>query len=118
MLSLISCFSLSGGSDTIMKASSNAQHTKKAILFLREAGATISNSYQVSVINYHKKFDTTQVGNTFTVDNNHDETSLDSTSINFSWMTEDTLQIDYNKKLRTFIQQTNIEGVTVVYQPR
>jgi hypothetical protein len=44
----------------------NKQQDQKAILFLREAGATVSNSYQVTVMNYTEKFDTTELGNIFT----------------------------------------------------
>jgi hypothetical protein len=113
-----SCLSLGDGSDSLIKESSNERHTKKAILFLRQAGATVADSYQVSVTDYENTFDTTQVGNTFTVDTNHGDTGLDSTSINFIWLSDDSLQIDYDKKLRTFIQQANVDGVTITYKAR
>jgi len=109
---------MSDGSDTVIKESSNKQHDKKAILFLREAGATVSDSYQVTVMDFNNKFDTTEVGNTFTVDPDHDKTWLDSTSINFTWLSNDTLQIDYDKKLRTFIQEKKVEDVTIIYKSR
>ncbi|MBE7174604.1 MAG: hypothetical protein INR73_28790 [Williamsia sp.] len=114
-----SCLSLADGhSATLIKESSNGRHTKKAVLFLLQGGATADNSYQVSMTNYENQFDTTQVGNTFTVDTNHGATGLDSNSIGFSWLGDDTLQIDYDKKLRTFIQQTSIDGITIVYKKR
>lgn len=113
-----SCLSLGDGSNTFIKESINNRHTRKAVLFLREAGATVSNSYQVTLTDADEEFDKNKVGNTFTVDTNHGETGLDSASINFIWLGEDKLQIDYDKKLRTFIQQTNVDGVTIVYKTR
>ena len=113
-----SCLSLGDGSDTVIKETPNSRHTKKAILFLRQAGATVGDSYQVSVTDYDKKFDTTQVGNTFTVDSNYGDTGLDTASMGFAWLGDDSLQIDYDKKLRTFIQQTNVDGVRISYRPR
>jgi len=116
--SLTSCSLLGDGSDTIIKQSINERHDKKAILFLREAGATVSDSYQVTVMDYGDKFDTTEVGNTFTVDTDLGKTWLDSASINFTWLSNDTLQIDYDKKLRTFIQEKKVEDVTIIYKAR
>jgi hypothetical protein len=118
ILTLTSCLSLGGGADTVIKENSNKQLNKKAILFLHEAGATVGNSYQVTVMDYNDKFDTTEVGNTFTVDNDHGKTWLDSASINFTWLSNDTLQIDYDTKLRTFIQEKRVLGVIIIYQPR
>ena len=87
-------------------------------MFLHEAGATVSDSYQVTVTDYNNKFDKSKVGNTFTFDTDHDKAPLDSTSINFNWLSNDTLQIDYDKRLRTFIQEKNVQGVTIIYQAR
>ena len=115
---LTSCSLLGDGSDTVIKQSINERRDKKAILFLREAGATVSDSYQVTVMDYGNKFDTTEVGNTFTVDTDHGKTWLDSASINFTWRSNDTLQIDYDKKLRTFIQEKKEDGVTIIYKER
>jgi len=47
---LTSCSSLNDtGTNTFIKESSNKQHDKKAILFLKEAVATVADSYQVTV---------------------------------------------------------------------
>lgn len=56
--------------------------------------------------------------NAFIVYTNHDSTFLNNMSINFTWLNNYLLQIDYDKKLRTFIQEEKIEGVTLVYRPR
>jgi hypothetical protein len=85
---------------------------------LRQAGATVGDYYQVTVMSFNKKFDTTSIGNTFTVDADHNKTLLDSISINFTWLSNDTLQIDYDKLLRTFIQERKVEGMTIIYKAR
>ena len=116
---LTSCSSLNDtGTNTLIKESSNQRHDKKAILFLKEAGATVADSYQVSVCDNDHTLNKGEVGNTFTVDTNHGNTSLDTTSINFTWLSNDTLQIDYDKKLRTFIQEKKVDDVTVLYNAR
>ena len=114
-----SCFSILGdGSNALIKESANNKHSKKAVLFLREAGATVANSYQVSITDYKTEFDTVAVGNVFTVDDDHGKVNLDPKAINFSWISDDTIEINYNKNLRTFIQEKNIDGVTIVYKPK
>jgi hypothetical protein len=116
---LTSCSSLSDtGTNTLIKESSNKRHDKKAILFLKEAGATVADSYQVTVCDNDHTLDKGEVGNTFTVDTNHGETFLDTASINFTWFGNDTLQIEYDKKLRTFIQEKKSQGVTIIYKAR
>jgi hypothetical protein len=112
-----SCFNLLGdGSDTVIKTSVNESHTKKAVLFLREAGATVANSYQVSILNYKDSFDTTAVGNAFTVDDDHGKTWLHPDAINLNWLSDGKLEISYDKKLRTFTMETSVNDVTVFYK--
>jgi len=112
-----SCFSLSGdSSNTLVTESANNKHSKKGVLFLRVNGATVGESYQVSITDYKTEFDTVAVGNVFTVDDNHGKASLNSKAINFKWLADDTVEISYDKNLRTFIQEKNIDGVTVVYK--
>ena len=48
----------------------------------------------------------------------HGKTWLNSTSINFTWRSNDTLQIDYDKKLRTFIQEKNVDDITIIFKAR
>lgn len=118
-LILASCFSLSDdtGLNTFIKESSNKHHNKKAILFLKESSLS-SDSYQVTVCDNIHKLNKEEVGNTFTVDTNYDSTFLDQKSINFNWLGNDTLQIDYDKELRTFIQENKVDDVTIIYKAR
>jgi len=114
-----SCFSLLGdGSNRLIKESANNKHTKKVILFLRRAGATIADSYQVSVTSYKTEFNTVATGNVFTVDADHGKATLNPSAINFDWISDDTVEIRYDKNLRTFIQKKAVDGVAVIYQTK
>lgn len=114
--SLASCSNLTGDQNTtIIKYSSNSDKTKKAVLLQNEGNATVDLSLHVSILDYKYKLTGKEVGNTFTVDRNRGKTKLDSTSIEFNWINNDTLQIDYDKNLRTFIQEKKVNGVTIVY---
>ena len=106
---------MSGGKDTVLKEISNKKHSKKSVLFLRQAGATIGDSYQLSIIDYKKAFDTTAVGNTFTFDDDHGKTKLNPECIDIKWLSNDTIELKYDRLLRTFIKEKSVAGVTVVY---
>jgi hypothetical protein len=119
IFSATSCFQIFDvGKNYSLKEAYNKKGSKKAILFSKEGNATSDNSLQVTVEGYDYKFDKTAVGNTFTVDSDHNSAKQDSSSINFTWLTNDTLQIDYDKKLRVFIQEKKVEDVVVLYKSR
>jgi len=118
ILVLNSCLFLGDGSDEFIKESANNKHSKKAVLFLREAGATVANSYQVSITDYKTEFDSTAVGNTFTVDGDHGKANLYPGAIDFKWLSEDTVEISYDKNLRTFIQENHIDGTAIIYKTK
>ena len=103
---------------TLVKAAANSDKTKKAVLLQNDGNATVDLSLQVPVLDYDTKLSGKELGNTFTVDRNHGVTGLDSASINFNWLSNDTLQIDFDQKLRTFIQENKVDGVTIVYKAR
>jgi len=121
VLFALACSPIGGGmsTNTLVKESVNKRHTKKAILFLKESGATVADSYQVTIANVQHALDTiNEVGNAFTADDNHGVTLLDTNSIVLTWLDNDTLQIDYDKKLRAFTQETHVDNVTIVYKLR
>lgn len=116
---LTSCFNIFEAPSTILiKTSSNKNKTKKAVLLQEDGNATVDISLQVSVLNNDYKLSGKESGNTFIVDANHVATGLNPASINFIWLGNDTLQIDYDKKLRTFTQLKKIDGVTIIYKAR
>jgi hypothetical protein len=120
ILTFASCSLLSDdtGINTIIKESSNTIHSKKAFLFLKEAGATVSDSYQVTITDNSPILSNSEVGNAFTVGTNHSDSRLDKTSINFTWLGDSILQIDYDKRLRVFIQEKKVNGVAIIYLAR
>ena len=117
-LFVLACSLLGSGTNTFIKQKANASKTIKAILFLKEGGATVPISYQVSVIPYNNSLDNDDPGNVFTVDTDHGKTYLDSGSINFTWLSNTILQIDYDKKLRTFIMEQKVDDISVEYKAR
>jgi len=119
VITLSSCSSLLGDQNTILiKDSSNNNKSKKAVLLQNDGNASVDLSLQVSILDYNYKLSGKEIGNTFTVDRNHGKTKLDSSSIGFNWISNDTLQIDYDKNLRTFKKEKEINGVTISYIER
>jgi hypothetical protein len=117
---LSSCYNLDlgTGESTQIKEQPNRVKIKKAVLLENSGNATVDNSLQVSILDYPDKVSNKELGNTFTVDRNHGATTLDASSVSFHWLSNDTLQIDYDGKLRTFIQHPKVNGVTVLYKAR
>jgi hypothetical protein len=113
------CFQMFGpGPATKIKAVYNPTKTMQAILFVKGGNATETDSYQVSVKSSNDVLDSVEVGNAFTVDDNHGKTRLNVNSINFKWITPKQLVIDYDKNLRTFFQVNDVSGITIKYLPR
>ena len=88
------------------------------MLLQNDGNATTDLSLYVSILDYNYKLSGKEIGNTFTVDRNHSATVLDSTSIRFNWISNDILQIDFDKNLRTFIEKKKVNTVTVTYIAR
>lgn len=118
VLSLTSCLSLGDGSDKIIKVASNNAHSRKAILFARESGTTVADSYQISILNYKAEFDTTEVGNCLTVDDDRGKARLIPASIDFNWLSDSLLEIRYDKNLRAFIMESTVKGVSIIYKTK
>jgi len=62
------------GPATKIKAALSPKKDEQAILFQKGGNATESDSYQVSIKPVSSDLDSTEVGNTFTVDNDHGKT--------------------------------------------
>ncbi|MGF2414513.1 MAG: hypothetical protein ACQUYJ_19415 [Ferruginibacter sp.] len=119
ILSAVSCFEILGiGDNSVLKEVYNSQGSKKAILFSKEGNATVDLSLQVTVTGYDYKLSEKETGNTFTVDSDHNAAKQDTGSIDFNWLSNDSLQIEYDNKLRVFIQQMKIDDVTILYKKR
>ena len=72
------------------------------------------NSLQVSIKNSNEKIDETEIGNTFTL---NDNILIDSNTIKFKWLSDRRLLITYDKNLQTYIQNNKVSNVTIEYKP-
>jgi hypothetical protein len=118
-ITFASCFSLfDDPHTTFVKEQPNPSKTKKAVLLENAGNATVDFSLQVSILDYDYVLSGKELGNVFVVDRDHGATGLTPASINFEWISNDTLQIDYDQKLRTFSQEKNVDGIIIIYKPR
>lgn len=115
---VLSACDIGGNNNVLLKQIYNTNNEKRAVLFLKENGATSDNSLQVSILSANHELSKEEAGNVFTVDSNHDSTSQNENSMNILWVSNDSLKIEYDKRLRTFIKESTHEGVTIVYVPK
>lgn len=105
----------SSGTCMVVREAWNTGASRKAVLFLVQAHATVADSYQVSITDATESPEDGDRGNVFIVDGDHGSVSLDSTAIDLRWRGGDTLQITYDRRLRTFAMNDLVDGVVVVY---
>ena len=105
-----------GGSNTLIKQLPNPGGTSKALFFERTGGATVGNSYRVSIVPSEDTLDQADLGNTFVFDDNRGEARWFVDSLFFNWKSSDTIQITYSDKLRTFAQEKKVGNVVIVYE--
>jgi hypothetical protein len=115
---ILTACGLGDSNNVLLKQIYSTNKKKRAVLFLKENGATSDNSLQVSILSANHELSKEEAGNVFTVNSNHDSTSQNENSINILWVSNDTLKIEYDKRLRTFIKESNLEGVTILYEPK
>lgn len=114
-----SCLQLFNEPETsLIKSLQNSGKTRKAVLLQSSGNATVDLSLHVSILSSNYILLGTELGNTFIVDPNHGMAPLDSLSVNFKWISNDTLQIEYDKKLRTFKKESIVTGVHILYVNR
>lgn len=122
MLSLIAlvfsgCFQLFGpGPSTAILTVFNPAKNQQAILFLKGGNATSGDSVQISIKDGDEILGDTEVGNIFTADNAHVGIALDTNAIKLKWLNNNKLEIDYNKKLRTFIKVDKYNNNLILYK--
>jgi thioredoxin-related protein len=114
----LSACDLNDSKNVILKQVHNHNRIKKAVLFLKQNGATLDNSIQVSIFPVDRELRNEDVGNVFTVDSNHDSACQSNRAVDILWLSTVTLRIEYDKKLRTFTKMNALDGITVVYEPK
>ena len=111
---LSGCFQLfETGENTVSRIIYNPSKNKQVILFTKDGDATVPNSIQVSILDGNEKLDKSEGGNTFTLKY---DALLDSNTINFKWLDDTHLLINYDKKLQTYIQNNKVNNVLIEYK--
>ncbi|HWB85680.1 MAG TPA: hypothetical protein VG675_16165 [Bryobacteraceae bacterium] len=107
-------------SNQIVKEVPSPDGTKKAIIFVRDCGATTGFSTDVSVINANETLPSS-AGNVFIADANHGGVPLaknNALDVNAVWTSANRLVIHYPAGARNFLQDPARAGVAIQYLPR
>jgi hypothetical protein len=113
---LVSCIDLASDNtnEKIFETSAPGQ-IKKSILFIKSCGATVGDSYQVSIVPYQTMLKDSDTGNVFIADSHNGAISADTSKIKIDWLTADTLKVSFDKALRVFKSNKKVEGIVVMY---
>lgn len=101
---------------TLLKEAYNHKKTKKATVFMNSGNATTDNSLHIILENADFEVTDAELGSVFIVDSDHNSVKMDSNAINLTWLSEKTLEISFNSKLRIFKKANEIDGVKIVYK--
>lgn len=103
--------------NSIVEELQNPTLTKKAVLFVRDCGATTDYSKHISILSPGKSLNH-KGGNCFITDSNHGkapEDSLGGPTIHMKWISPDTLEISHHEGCRIFKDRSRCKGVIVLY---
>ncbi len=112
---LYSCIDFSDSKNEILKESTNYEGMKSCILFIKSGGATVGDSYQISVRPRQYNLKDSDTGNVFIADDHDGAIGSDTSRVNFEWLSFDTLKISFDKKLRVFKMDSKTEGAIIIY---
>jgi hypothetical protein len=113
---LTACTLFDDGDNILQQEVYNLNRSKKAILFLKEGNATTDNSLHISILQSNESLNASDNGNVLTADSNRSKVSLGINVVKLDWRGNDTLIVEMNKDLRTFVKKTQIEGVIILYK--
>ncbi len=118
-LALLNACNIVGGSkNVIITQDCNPNRTLKAALFMNLGDATLDYSIHLSVINCKDDLNSIEAGNIFVADSDHNKMTINSSYITFKWQSSDTLQINYDNRLRIFKQQAKFQDVIIIYKKK
>jgi len=112
---LSSCLHLSDNKNQIVKLQIAHDGMNNCILFIKSAGATVGDSYQISILPYQEKLMNSNTGNIFIADDPGGGIPSDTSRVNFEWLSFDTVKVSFDKRLRVFKMATKSKGATIVY---
>ena len=116
ILLLESCIDLSSNNtnEKIIEVSDRT-HVRKAILFIKNGGATVGDSYHISIFPYQEMLKDSDIGNAFIADNQDGAIPSDTSEIRLNWIGSDTLKVSFSKTLRIFKFNKNVDKTVVLY---
>jgi len=106
---LSGCLSF-GCENTVVSESPQPGGSYRAVVFVRNCGATTSLSTQVSVLGREVLSDR-EGGNVFVTDGGTPE----DPGVTVRWLTRDQLEVIYLAHLRVFLQESSVEGIDVSF---
>jgi hypothetical protein len=110
-----SCIELSDNKNEIIFETTDYNSARNSILFIKSGGATVGDSYQISVLPYQDKLKDSDTGNVFIADDHDGSISNDTSRVNVRWLGYDTLKISFDKSLRVFKMNTKAKNVIIIY---
>lgn len=114
-LNIVSCITENHSQNNIIYERQDYEGIRNAILFIKSGGATVGDSYQISILPYQNKLSNSDAGNIFICDSPNLGLTSDTSMIKLNWISYDTLQITYNKKLRVFKAVAKTKDTIVIY---
>lgn len=112
---LSSCLDLSDTANEIVKKRADYEEIKNCILFIKSGGATVGDSYQISIVPYQNKLKDSDTGNIFIADDHDGSISAGTSRIDFEWVSFDTLKVSFDKRLRVFKMITETKDAKIIY---
>jgi hypothetical protein len=97
----------------VLSESLSPDGSKRAVLFLRDCGATTDFSWQISILG-SKETLTNGAGNVIVLDNDHG--AVHEMKVEVEWKGSDNLIVSYPDRARIFHQLTMIRGVRISYE--
>jgi len=110
-----SCINLNDLKNEVVKERTDYEGIKNCILFIKSGGATVGDSYQISIVPYQDKLKDSDTGNIFIADDHDGSISSDTSRINFEWLSFDTLKVSFDKRLRVFKMITETKDAKIIY---
>jgi len=106
-----------GCDNKIVSVHTSPDGTTKAVVFVRDCGATTDFSTQVSILPINKEL-RNESGNTFVADSDHGKAAIGQwggPNIAVSWQGKDSIILRYANQTRVFKKEENIAGVRITY---
>ncbi|WP_136515572.1 hypothetical protein [Geomonas edaphica] len=106
-----------GCDNRIVSVHTSPDGANKAVVFVRDCGATTDFNTQVSILPFRKEL-SNESGNAFIADSDHGKAATGQwggPKIAVSWQGKDSIILRYANQSRVFKKEENIAGVHITY---